>query len=322
MVIETHEIVSRLKQLADELGKTPTLKQLELSGISKRQIHKHKYSELCKMAGLDPNRRPQNLEPFEIMVRPPRILIFDVELSDMLVRTYSLRNDYISPNNIVKDWFFLSYAAKFWKEDKFFYLDNRYALDTSDDRQIVEGLHHLLESADIVVGHNMKSFDLKKLNARILFYNLPPIKDVRVIDTLKILRRIAAITSNSLDYIGKYLNLKNRKSNHGKFAGKSLFDECMKGNFDAWVECELYNKQDCVVTEELFEYLMPHDKSINFQSFTQQRICSCGSKEFKKNGFKHSPTGVFQMFICIQCSKHHQHKENLIDKEVKKEFLK
>lgn len=322
MVIELHEIVTRLKALASELGKTPTVKQFELSGISKRQIHKHKYSELCKMAGIEPNRRPQDQEPHKLELRAPRVLIFDVELSDMLVRTYSLRNDYISPSNIVQDWFFLSYAGKFWKEDKMYYLDNRYASDTSDDRQIVEGLHHLISMSDIVVGHNMKSFDLKKFNARVLYHNLPPIKEVRVIDTLKILRKIASITSNSLDYIGKYLNLKNRKSSHGKFAGKSLFDECMKGNFDAWVECELYNCQDVTVTEELLEYLMAHDKSINFQSFTQEKICSCGSKEFKKNGFKYTSTGVFQMYLCKSCGKHHQHKENLIDKETKKEMLK
>lgn len=317
-----HEIVTRLKALASEIGKTPTIKQFELSGVSKRQIHKHTFSNLCRMAGLEPNKRPQDGPCTEVYVRPPRILIFDVELSDMLVRTYSLKNDYISPNNIVQDWFFLSFAAKFWKEDSMHYLDNRFASDVSNDRQIVEGLHHLIGACDIVVGHNMGSFDLKKLNARVLFYGLTPLKDVRVIDTLKILRRIAAITSNSLDYIGKYLDLKNRKSSHGKFPGKSLFDECMNGNMEAWMECELYNKQDVVVTEELFEYLMPHDKTINFQSFTQEKICSCGSKEFKKNGYKYTNSGVFQSYICVKCSRHHQEKTNLIEKEIRKEFLK
>jgi len=323
MVIELHEIVTRLKALASELGKTPTAKQFELSGISKRQIHKHRYSEICKMAGLEPNRRPQDQETYKLELKPPRILIFDIESSDMLVRVYGLRNnDYISPNNIVKDWHLLSYAAKYWKDDKMYYLDNRYALDTTDDRQIVEGLHDLISNSDWICGHNMKSFDIKKLRARAEFYELPPIPPVRVIDTLTICRKYFALSSNSLDYVGKYFNLKNRKSSHGKFPGKALFDECMNGNMEAWMECELYNKQDVIVTEELFERLMKHDSSINFQSHTQSKVCSCGSIEFKKNGFKYAASGTFQAYACKACGKHHQSKDNLIDKETRREFLK
>lgn len=316
-------MVVKVKELAHELGRTPTAKEFELSGVSKRQIHKHTYTEICILADLTPNKRPQSKEAVEIFKEPPRVLIFDIESSDMLVRVYGLRNnDYISPNNIVKDWHLLSYAAKYWNNDKMYYLDNRYAQDTSDDRQIVEGLHDLISNSDWICGHNMRAFDIKKLRARAEFYELPPIPPVRIIDTLTICRKYFALSSNSLDYVGKYFNLKNRKSSHGKFPGKSLFDECMRGNMDAWIECEEYNKQDVIVTEELFERLMKHDSSINFQSSTEEVICSCGSKEFRRNGFKMTATGKFQMLTCFKCGKYHSEKENLISKKIRKGLTK
>jgi transposase-like protein len=67
---------------------------------------------------------------------------------------------------------------------------------------------------------------------------------------------------------------------------------------------------------------MRYDKNINFQSFTQEKICSCGSKEFRRAGFRHTVSGVFNAFKCADCGKHHTGKENLIHIETRKEFLK
>lgn len=323
MSIDVHELVKRLKALSSELdGRTPTLREFEQSGVSKRQILKHKYSELCKMAGLEINKHAQTTEPIEPVIRPPRILIFDIETSYMLVKTYSLRTDYISHKNIVNDWHLLSYAGKFRGEDKFYYLDQRYAQDKSDDRQLAEGLHDLISQADILVGHNLDRFDLKKFNTRAAKYNLPPIAPKITHDTLKILRKYFALSSNSLEYAAKFLQLKNRKSSHGKFPGDSLWEECLKGNVEAWEECRLYNQQDCAVTEELFDFLAKYEPSINYQAFYQAQVCQCGSEKFFKDGFKYTRQGKFQVFRCHKCSKTFQGKENLIDKDMRSRFTR
>src|SRR5688572_10420887 len=112
--MDLHSLVSKLKELANEKGKTPTLREFIASGISKRQIQKHKYSEIVRAAGLESNKHGQIGDPVEVMIRPPKILVFDCEISEMLVKVYQLRgNDYISPKNIVRPWHFLSFGAYF-----------------------------------------------------------------------------------------------------------------------------------------------------------------------------------------------------------------
>lgn len=314
--------MSRLKTLASDLGKTPTLKEFEKSGISKRTILKHKYSEIVKAAGLTPNAHAQTTSPLEVINRPPRIFIFDIETSYMLVKTYQLKTDYISPKNIVTDWHMLSYAGKFRGDDKTYYLDQRYESDKTNDRLLIEGLHHLISESDCLVGHNMARFDLKKFNTRAAFYNLDPIPEKMIIDTLKILRKYFALSSNSLDFAAKFFQLKNRKSSHGKFPGDSLWEECLKGNMEAWDECMHYNLQDVYVTEELFEYLAKYDTTINFQSFYGETICSCGEKKFFKDGFRNTRQGRFQIYRCHQCQKTFTGRENLIDKDLRKSFFR
>ena len=323
---DIHELVASLKALSQSMdGKTPTQAQFIASGVSKRQVHKHKYSNLCRMAGLEINKHSQTTDAVEVVIRPPKILIFDIETSYMLVKAYSLKgNDYIAPRNIVKDWHMLSYAGKFRGDDKFFYLDQRYTQDKSDDRQLTEGLHDLISSSDVLVGHNLDGFDLKKFNTRAALYNLPPISPKITHDTLKILRKFFALSSNSLDFAAKFLQLKNRKSSHGKFPGDSLWEECLKGNLEAWEECEHYNKQDVLVTEELFDFLAKYEPAINYQSFYQKQKCVCGGEDFHKDGFKFTRQGRFQVFRCRakSCGKTFQSKENLIDEDMRGRFTK
>jgi DNA polymerase elongation subunit (family B) len=320
--MDIHSLVSKLKELANEMGKTPTLREFVASGVSKRQIQKHKFSEICKAAGLEPNPRSQTTSPIEPVIRPPRILYFDIETSYMVVKTYRLKTDYISHKNIISDWHFLSYAAMFEGEDTIYYLDQRFAEDKSDDRQLIEGLHDLLSQADIVVGHNIDGFDLKKFNTRAAKHGLDPLPPFQTHDTLKIARKFFSFSSNSLSFVAKFLGLDNHKSEHGKFPGDSLWEECMKGNFEAWDECMAYNQQDVRVTRDLYLYLAKYDPRINHQSFYQKTTCSCGSQSFYKDGHRFTKQGKFQIYRCHECGKTFTAKENLIDKDLRKGFFK
>jgi hypothetical protein len=319
--MEFHELVSKLKELAREKNGTPTLREFVASGASKRQVQKHKFNEIVRAAGLEPNQSAHTFEPIEPIVKDPKILVFDIETSAMLVKTYSLKTDYISHKNIVKEWHFLSYAGKFLFEDKIYYLDQRYSPDKSDDRQLLEGLHDLICQADALVGHNIDGFDLKKFNTRAAFYDLPPIHEIPTYDTLKMARRRYALPSNSLDYCAKFFRLENRKSGHGKFPGDQLWDECLLGNLEAWEECEDYNKKDVLATEELFLKLAKNDPRINIQSFQQKPTCICGNQTFFKDGFKYGKGFVKQRYRCHICLKVYLAKENLINKDLRKGFF-
>ena len=315
-----HDLVVKLRELSHELGRTPTLREFIASGVSKRQIDKYKYSEIVKAVGLEPNRNAQTTAPVEVIIRPPRIMVFDIECTGMIIESYGLYNQNHNHKDIIEDWSLLSYAAYFPLQDEMHYMDNRYG-EYRDDRQIVEGLHHLISNADIIIGHNSDRFDFKKFNTKAEKYELDNIYDPVKYDTIKMLKARYALPSNSLDYAAKYFDLKERKSSHGKFPGKSLFDECKKGNSEAWKELELYNKQDCKVTWELFQRLVKHDKKINFNTFYQKSTCSCGSQEFFKNGLKYAKNGVFQIYRCHSCSKSFVDKSNLVNKDIRKDFL-
>jgi uncharacterized protein YprB with RNaseH-like and TPR domain len=318
--MELHELVARLKALAHELGRTPTVVQFVASGISKRQINKHKYSEICKAAGLEVNKHAQTTDPIEPVIRPPRILFFDIETAPIKGYTWGTYEQ--SVIKVIEDWFVLSYAAKFRADDRFFYLDQRYAKPVEDDFQLLCGIHHLISECDILVGHNSMRFDTRKLNARFIKHGLAPLNHYTQIDTLKIARKHFAFTSNKLADLAKFLDCDIHKSTHAKFPGFSMWDECLKGNEESFMEMESYNKTDVDVLIQVFNKLAPWDSTINYQSFHYVPTCSCGNTKFYKDGFKYSRQGKFQVRRCSECSKTFVEKTNLIDKDLRKGFMK
>lgn len=319
--IDFHELVSALKKLANELGRTPTNQEFIASGQSKRQILKHKYSEIVKAAGLEANKHAQTTPPVELMIKPPKILCFDLELAPLVLEGWGLYEQNFGLNQIRQDWFILSFAAKFLDEDKIYYFDQRKERPLENDYKLVNKLHELINKADIILGHNSDRFDLKKINARFIKHNLDPIPPKQTIDTLKIAKKFFSFTSNKLEYLAKFLSC-SEKSNHSKFTGHILWHECLKRNKDAFNEMELYNKQDVLTTIEVYQKLVRFDNTINFQIYEQKRVCYCGSTEFFKNGFKYQKSGVFQLYKCSGCGKNYVDKSNLIHKEIRKELHK
>ncbi len=316
-----HDLVCKLKQLANELDKSPTLREFTASGVSKRQIDKYKFSEIVKAADLEPNKSRHNSEPIEVIVRPPKILAFDIETAPIKAHVWGLWDQNVGLNQIDRDWFILSYAAKFLDEDKTHYIDQRHSNPIEDDRMLIEGIHHLISSADILLTHNGDKFDIKKLNARFIYYGLDPIAPKQSIDTLKIAKRLFSFTSNKLEYIAKFLGCAE-KSKHSEFVGFSMWSECLMGNHKAFEEMEKYNIQDVDTLIEVYNKLIRYDASISFQAYYQKTICVCKSDKFNKDGFKYTKQGAFQVFKCSKCGKSFMAKENLIDKEIRKEFSK
>ena len=320
--ITFHDLVVKLKELANDLGKSPTLKEFLASGVSSRQVQKYTYSTIVAAAGLDANKYSQTTDPVKVIIRPPKILIFDIETSAIVAKVWGLYDQNIGLNQIEQDWYILSFAAKWFNEDKIFYWDQRKAKPRNDDKLILEQIHKLLDEADYVCGHNIARFDLKKLNARFILHNLPPVKPFEVLDTLRIAKKYFAFTSNKLEHLAKYLKCDAHKSSHSEFTGMELWTETMRGNKKAFEAMEEYNKTDVIVTEMVFKKLLPWESKINFQSNFWEAICSCGNKEFFKNGLKYTRTGAFQIYRCNQCQKSFVDKTNLVDKDARKEFFK
>lgn len=318
---ELHDLVSALKTLATEKGRTPSFSEFKTKCYSGRQVNKlaDGYANLCKLAGLEPNKTNFGREADIIETRKARVLFFDIETAPIQAHVWGLFDQNIGLNQITEDWFILSYAAKFQGEDNIHYIDQRYAEPMSDDRQLLEGIHHLLSECDVIVGHNSDRFDLKKLNARFIRHGFSPLPPKKQIDTLKIAKKYFSFTSNKLEYIARFLG-KDEKLKHNKFSGHSLWMECLKRNIEAFDEMELYNKQDVIVLEQVYNELIKYDHSISLSSIQNENVCTCGSKLFFKDGYRYTKTGKFQLFRCSECGKITRSRDNLLIKDYAKRY--
>jgi hypothetical protein len=248
----------------------------------------------------------------------PRVLVLDIETMPIEAYVWGLYNiDSIGINQIKEDWHLLSFAAKWLDEKEVIYMDVSKEKNLSNDKKLIQKLWELLDKADAVVGQNSDSFDLKKINARIAHYNMPPPSSYTKIDTKKMAKKYFAFTSNSLEFLSKELNVKNKKSNHKKFPGFSLWLECAKGNQEAWKELSKYNKLDVLSTEELYKKLRAWGDPINPDLYSEgeTNTCTCGSTEWKKNGIKPLSSGLFQRYVCKSCGYETRSKKNLLSKE-------
>jgi uncharacterized protein YprB with RNaseH-like and TPR domain len=325
--MDIHSLVSEYKRVEREIGKKPTRDEfLKNTKVTDWQLRKITFNEVIKAAGDEPkdtkfkNGHDLNLPEIPISVtRNPRILFLDLEIFGLIVESYGIYEQNIRPDDIISDWVILSYAAKFNDEETIHYLDQRYSTPVSDDRQLVEGIHHLIKQADFICAHNIP-FDWGKLNARFIKYGLEPLFP-SLLCTLKMARRLGkGFTSKALGYLAKELGV-TPKEEHQKFPGKKLWRECAKGNMEAWEENRTYNVGDIITMVEIFDILKRYDPSINFQAFHSKPTCTCGNHSFYKDDFIFTKQGRFQRYRCHDCGKPYRGKENLIDKDIRKGFF-
>ena len=247
----------------------------------------------------------------------PKILVIDVETAPLLNYCWGVWDQNVGLNQIKSDWHLLSFSAKWLGKKEVIYKDQRNAKNIEDDTSLLKDIWSLLDECDIVLTHNGKKFDIKKINARFIANGLPPPSSFRHVDTLGIARKHFAFTSNKLEFLTQHLKCKVTKLTERKFKGFDLWKECLNGNKLAWKEMEKYNKQDVLALEELYKKLAPWDNSVNmfvFQSGENKQTCTCGSTSFLKRGFRYTNTGKFQRYRCNSCSKEHTDGVNLLGK--------
>lgn len=254
------------------------------------------------------------------MSKKPRALVMDIETAPIIGHVWGLWENNVALNQIVKDWHVLSWSAKWLDSTEIMYMDQRHAVDVSNDKNILKYIWKLLDEADIVITQNGKAFDHKKLNARFIFHGMKPPSTYKHIDTALIARKHFAFTSNKLEYMTDKLCTKYKKLKHKKFPGHEMWVECLAGNRKAWKEMEKYNKHDVLALEELYYKLMPWDNTINFSLYSDSCdiVCACGSKNFKKRGYFYTGAGKYQRYKCKSCGAETRSRENIFSKEKRK----
>lgn len=254
----------------------------------------------------------------EFIEKPgPRVLFLDIETAPIDGYVWDLWNNNVSLDQIEKDWYILSWAAKWLGEEDVFYEDKSDTWDNEDDLMLLGGIWTLMNEADIIVTQNGIKFDEKKLNARFIINGFPPPSSYRSVDTLQIAKKHFGFTSNKLEYMTSKLCRKYKKLTHGKYPGFKLWKQCLLGNQEAWTEMYEYNVHDVLSLEELYLILRPWYKSHpNFNVYTdaEETVCACGNKEFEHSGYHYTNLGKYDKFKCTECFAETRGSVNLLPK--------
>lgn len=210
-----------------------------------------------------------------------RVLVLDIETSPLEVYVWQLKDQYIDVSQLKKDWHIMAWAAK-WLNDpanSTVYYDLRHTKN-GDDKAILKPLWKLLNEADIVLTQNGKEFDSKKINARFMLHGMTPPKPYEHMDTYKVVKKLAAFTSNKLEYLTDKFCTKYKKLSHKKFPGLSLWIECLNGNKEAWDEMKKYNIHDVLSVEEFYNKIKAWAASVGPQIYTAS-ASSCGTCDYR-----------------------------------------
>lgn len=293
---------------------------LKKLGMPHRDISEKVFGVRTKASTVHYILRRHGIVGEEVFVKKnrPKILVFDIETSPILGSVWGLWQQNLSLNMITKDWYVLSWAAKWVGEDEVMYQDKSNSWETEDDYALLESIHSLLDEADIVVTQNGKKFDVKKLNARFVMNGMKPPSSFKHVDTLQIAKRHFGFTSNKLEYMTDKLCKKYKKLTHGKFPGFELWRQCLIGNKEAWEEMEEYNKHDVLSLEELVFILAPWSNQIpNLDLYHdgEENVCFCGCTEWKHSGYAYTSLSKFDRFTCTNCGAEKRGRVNLNTKE-------
>lgn len=232
-----------------------------------------------------------------------KILFLDIELKPLLVYTFGIWDQKIAPNQIKEDWSIISWAAKWLHGPAIFQMDLKGARDHNRDKVILAPLWRLLNEADVVVTQNGISFDEKKINARFIKHDIEPVAPFKSIDTKRLAKKRFGFTSNSLEYMNDFLNIRPKKKSK-KFPGMELWIECLKNNEEAWDEMARYNVDDVLATEALYKRLKPWGINVDLNLYRPKSAfaCSCGSKRFERRGYAYTASGKWQRLQCREAS--------------------
>lgn len=252
----------------------------------------------------------------------PKVLLLDIENAPMLSWAWGIWKQNISPQMRVPGnrSYMMSIAMKWLGEPNIHYFESR----TEDDKELVKSTLKFLDEADIVIAHNGKSFDIRKINAYAILNGLNPPSPYRQIDTLLEARKNFMFERNNLAHLAEVLGCAP-KSEHGEFKGFELWKECMKGNEAAWAEMKKYNIQDIVTLEEVYlkmrPYIKGHPNMATLSNSKEHRCSSCNSTNIHEDGYSISNVSKFRRYKCEDCHSYSRGRTNLLESDAKDALL-
>jgi len=252
----------------------------------------------------------------------PKVLVLDIETAPMKVFTFQLFKAFLTPASIDEPDFILSWAAKwlFSSEMMSDIVTPKEALKC-DDKRIMKSIWKLLDDADIIIGHNIRKFDIKWLNREFLLTGLKPPMPYQTIDTLTETRKIFHFPSNQLTWLGHMMIRKQKLSTNFE-----LWKRCKAGEKEALDYMLKYNKEDVFLGEDVYVEMRPWIKShpnMGIYQDSDKPVCgNCGSINLLwENKYYVTMASKFAAFRCKDCGAPSRCRTSALSKEQRKNLL-
>ena len=253
--------------------------------------------------------------------KQPKVLLIDIETTPMQVHTWGTWKQRIGHEQVINDWFMLSYSAK-WLFDATLHssvLTPKEVL-AKDDSRISRELWTLFNQADVLIGHNIWNFDLPKAQTRFVINKLAPPSPFQVIDTLRVAQKQFRFASNKLDYIGQLCV--NDKKIHTEY---QLWLRCLAGDEKSLQEMLTYNQKDVLLLEECYVFLRPyiknHPNMAIYQESVEPTCPTCGSVDITECGHYTTSVNRYLAFRCNDCGAICRSRKNDIPLKSKSEIM-
>jgi hypothetical protein len=155
------------------------------------------------------------------------------------------------------------------------------------------------DEADIVVGHNLRPFDTKKLRTEWLLLGMKPPSPWQTVDTLADARSIFGFEYNTLASLTQRLGIPTKTDKYDP----ERADRAAAGDVSAQRQLKRYNCGDVVATEALYYALLPWMSGHpNRGAYSGISSCpKCGSTKLQSRGKARCTTRTYQRFQCQAC---------------------
>jgi predicted PolB exonuclease-like 3'-5' exonuclease len=256
----------------------------------------------------------------------PKILVFDTETAAATALTFGRFKVNLSQDNILDNGGWILCACWRWLGE---YETHRIFLTPTevaekDDSRIVAKLFELYEEADAVLAHNSQGFDHKVVQTRAIASGFPPLPQVKVLDTLQLVKKYLKLPSNRLDAIGEFFGL-GRKISTG---GISLWRRVQEGDVQAMEDMVTYCEQDVDLLYDVYlrtRQLGRAGSDFNAALYYDDdlvRCRVCGSVDVEATGrTTETSLNTFDEVRCNDCGAVHRHRQAKTTKEKRKSLL-
>lgn len=224
-----------------------------------------------------------------------KTLLIDIENAPHLAHVWKIWDENIGLNQLLESGYILCWAAK-WLGNPLVYSDTL----QSGKKNMLRGIHRLLDEADAVVHYNGNRHDIPMLNREFLEIGEFPPSPSKQIDLIETVKRQFKFPSNKLEYVAKALGIGEKVPHEGH----ALWIKVMNDDPEAWERMVEYNVNDVILLEDLYTRVRPWIRNHPNVGIYQGDglVCTgCGSKNYIKRGTAITRDNFYQRFQCKDC---------------------